>query len=80
MADKVKLITAQEAAKILRQNKPDKIYLLVRSKCLSGFKCGKRWLIDEDSVYKYINRCILAMLSSSFSTRLVVIITDPDIR
>ncbi|WP_374111154.1 helix-turn-helix domain-containing protein [uncultured Phascolarctobacterium sp.] len=55
----MKLITAQEAAQILRQNKPDKIYLLVRSKCLSGFKCGKRWLIDEDSVYKYIQRELL---------------------
>ena len=60
MAAQVKLITAQEAAQILRQNKPDKIYLLLRSGILSGFKCGKRWLIDEDSVYKYIHCSLLS--------------------
>lgn len=54
MADKVNLITAQEAAKILCMTKPDKVYLLCRCKLVSGFKFGKRWLIDEDSVYRYI--------------------------
>ena len=60
MVTKVKLITAQEACQILRQNKPDKIYLLLRSGILSGFKCGKRWLIDEDSIYHYINHSLVS--------------------
>ena len=41
-------LTAMECAAILRYEKPDKIYLLVRSGILKGFKRGKRWLIDKE--------------------------------
>lgn len=54
MANKINLLTAQEVAEILRYQKPDKVYLLVRSGLIKGFKRGKIWLIDEESVYRYI--------------------------
>lgn len=40
--------TAQEVATILKYQKPDKVYLLVRSGILKGFKRGRRWLIDRE--------------------------------
>lgn len=40
--------TAQEVASILKYQKPDRVYLLVRSGILKGFKRGKRWLIDKE--------------------------------
>lgn len=40
--------TAQEVAAILKYQKPDRVYLLVRSGILKGFKRGKRWLIDKE--------------------------------
>lgn len=40
--------TAQEVAKLLKYQKPDRVYLLVRSGILKGFKRGRRWLIDRE--------------------------------
>lgn len=40
--------TAQEVATILKYQKPDRVYLLVRSGILKGFKRGRRWLIDKE--------------------------------
>lgn len=54
----MELLTASEVASILRYKKPDKVYLLVRSGILKGFKRGKIWLIDKESVQKWIrNQC-----------------------
>lgn len=48
--------TAQECAEILRYEKPDKVYLLVRSGILKGFKRGKRWLIDKEHFDRWCRR------------------------
>lgn len=48
--------TAQECAEILRYEKPDKVYLLVRSGILKGFKRGKRWLIDKEYFDRWCRR------------------------
>ena len=52
----ISLITAQEVADILHYKKPDKVYLLVRSGLLKGFKRGRIWLIDKESVDKYLRQ------------------------
>ena len=43
----VEYLTVDEAAQTLRCVKRDKIYLLVRSGIIKGFKFGRRWLIDK---------------------------------
>ncbi len=54
----LKFYTAQECAELLRYQKPDKIYLLVRSGILKGFKRGKRWLIDKEHFDRWCkHRC-----------------------
>lgn len=38
---------------MLKQKTPDRVYLLVRSKLIRGFKFGRQYLIDEESVIQY---------------------------
>lgn len=52
----ISLITAKDVATMLHYQKPDKVYLLVRSGLLKGFKRGRIWLIDKESVDKYIRQ------------------------
>ena len=52
----ISLITAKDVAEMLHYKKPDKVYLLVRSGLLKGFKRGRIWLIDKESVDKYIRQ------------------------
>lgn len=59
----VEMITAKEAAAILKYKTPDKVYLLVRSKLIRGFKLGRQYLIDKESVYEYC-RCQLGYIPS----------------
>ncbi|PWM76683.1 MAG: hypothetical protein DBY32_11190 [Phascolarctobacterium sp.] len=43
-----KFITVKEAAAILKTTKKDRLYLLLRSGVLKGFRFGTRkWLIDK---------------------------------
>ena len=58
-----KIITAIEAAHMLKQKTPDRVYLLVRSKLIRGFKFGRQYLIDQESVEEYC-RCHLGYLPS----------------
>lgn len=52
----ISLITAKDVAEMLHYKKSDKVYLLVRSGLLKGFKRGRIWLIDKESVDKYIRQ------------------------
>ena len=56
LTNETTFLTAQECAAVLRYEKPDKIYLLVRSGVLKGFKRGKRWLIDSEYFYRWCRR------------------------
>lgn len=49
----MEFLTAKEVAKLLHYKKPDKVYLLVRSHILKGFKRGRIWLIDKDSFLQW---------------------------
>lgn len=49
----VEYLTVDEAAQTLRCVKRDKIYLLVRSGIIKGFKFGRRWLIDKKEFEKW---------------------------
>lgn len=51
--DDLKLITVKEAAELLRVTKRDKIYLMVRSGVIRGFRFGRKWLIDKDDLMKW---------------------------
>ena len=62
------LITAKEAAAILKYKTPDRVYLLVRSKLIRGFKLGRQYLIDKESVYEYC-RCQLGYLPEQHCDR-----------
>ena len=62
-----KIITAIEAAHMLKQKTPDRVYLLVRSKLIRGFKFGRQYLIDEESVIEYC-RCHLGYLPNHSDT------------
>ena len=68
MANKIDLITAKEAAAILKYKTPDKVYLLIRSKLIRGFKLGRQYLIDRESLYEYC-RCQLGCLPSHDSDK-----------
>ena len=63
-----KIITAIEAAHMLKQKTPDRVYLLVRSKLIRGFKFGRQYLIDKESVEEYC-RCHLGYLPEHCSDR-----------
>lgn len=49
----VEYLTVDEAAQTLRCVKRDKVYLLVRSGIIKGFKFGRRWLIDKKEFEKW---------------------------
>lgn len=51
--DKPLYYTAQEAATILRWQKPNKIYILCRCGILKAFKRGRIWLIDAEEFEKW---------------------------
>lgn len=57
------LITVKEAAELLRVAKRDKIYLLVRSGVIRGFRFGRKWLIDKDDLLKW---CEAQMVTNKY--------------
>lgn len=57
------LITVKEAAELLRVTKRDKIYLLVRSGVIRGFRFGRKWLIDKDALLKW---CEAQMVTNKY--------------
>lgn len=61
--DVLNLITVKEAAELLRVSKRDKIYLLVRSGVIRGFRFGRKWLIDKDDLLKW---CEAQMVTNKY--------------
>ena len=57
MDEQYKLLTINEAMVQLNMGK-NKIYEMLQSGKLSGFKEGKKWLIPQKSIYEYIDNGI----------------------
>lgn len=53
MKERPTLLTVQEAAQILRIQRA-KVYLLIETKAIHGFKVGADWRIRLDSVEKLV--------------------------
>lgn len=74
----LELITVKEAAEILRVVKKDKIYLLVRSGVIRGFRFGRKWLIDKKDFMRW---CDAQMITKEVPSQTVTkIVTHQNLK